>query len=397
MDDIMESLVPGTVRDFGAAQVPWKKKLSLQVGEYRRGGARGGVVRMPARDKDKITTPVRHLLDYGKVELTGEQHGPYWYGDADAGQHKGADDGASSSTRDTYHARSRAKSLFTANKETMMGHSNDDSSSSPEQPSSCVDSVTSKQAERCTGTGAKQSQLHHRVLMTNFSTSSPPTTAAQSGSTVPGRPASQTAHQQPNKRHRAPADSSDEEGNTGPSQKSSVRAPAASAPKQKQHKSSVERGARVYIPCGVFPQHAAPRVGYWEGLVVTNRPTGRPGQVKIKCVGEAPFYWDEKEVVSWLVKPAHQAGNEPRVERDEPRDLRTEPSPRDKPRSKRGKPRSKRDEPRSKRDEPRRQSKRKAQARQHDSSEEDNSFSVDDDSDEENSPTEADSVCSENM
>ncbi|KAL1524672.1 hypothetical protein AB1Y20_001248 [Prymnesium parvum] len=152
-------------------------------------------------------------------------------------------------------------------------------------------------------------------------------------------------------------------------------------------------------------QVALYQVGLLRRLLISSQTNGigllltlqMKKEILIKCVGEAPFYWDEKEVVSWLVKPAHQAGNEPRVERDEPRDLRTEPSPRDKPRSKRGKPRSKRDEPRSKRDEPRRQSKRKAQARQHDSSEEDNSFSVDDDSDEENSPTEADSVCSENM
>lgn len=69
IDELLDSICPTDIRVPGQAQIPWKVKIRSRVGEFRRGGVRGKVIKIPRSLEDELTTPTRSLIRHGKLVL----------------------------------------------------------------------------------------------------------------------------------------------------------------------------------------------------------------------------------------------------------------------------------------------------------------------------------------
>lgn len=69
IDELVDSICPTDIRVPGQAQIPWKEKIKSRVGEFRRGGVRGKVIKIPRSLEDELTTPTRSLIRHGKLVL----------------------------------------------------------------------------------------------------------------------------------------------------------------------------------------------------------------------------------------------------------------------------------------------------------------------------------------
>lgn len=74
----MEAIAPYNIRDSGNPQIEWRKKIENKVGLFRRGGYKGSVMKMGTRNDSDITTPLKHLIKAGKVQVIAEGETPAW-------------------------------------------------------------------------------------------------------------------------------------------------------------------------------------------------------------------------------------------------------------------------------------------------------------------------------
>lgn len=214
-------MIPTAIRDAGSAQVAWHRKIKGQVGEFRRGGVRGGVVQLPLRDEEHITTPMKHLIEYGKVRLMPDQDGPFWCLESDG--HSASARGVKERTKSSADkgANRSTGEVVMDSPETAADAAANTSPAAADKPSVSQHHQATSSSSNYTSTLAKGSSLHQRVKLTNFSYShqSPPAATPQATVATPvvhGCRASQPMAQEkqrnePPKRARPLQDSSDDE------------------------------------------------------------------------------------------------------------------------------------------------------------------------------------------
>lgn len=70
---------------------------------------------------------------------------------------------------------------------------------------------------------------------------------------------------------------------------------------------NLKNGTVIYIPASAFPEYDCPPQGFWQGIVLTNRPLNAPGMVRVKVPGERGFLAHARNADQWRNKPADGA------------------------------------------------------------------------------------------
>lgn len=283
---------PPHKRAPGTAQIKFSKKISEWIGQFRRGGVKGKVVKIRYKDEEHVTTPWKELLRYGKVEMLpvkeGDSMTPVW-----ADKPRQADACTTPSSSPPPPRQNLTSVVFNS----YSNHSERD----------FVVGRNVNITSTCTGRGeSRGGGLSGRLSMGQyeFVAQAPVAAAAPAGNTSDRDQHPKKSKSSASKSTAMPPASTAESQKCTKNKGGNNNLSAAELKEMRRLKNDLlPKGGVVYIPHSAFPDYPQPANGYWVGSIESNMCPGRPTQVKIKVPGEQAFYEEVDKVTNWRCEP----------------------------------------------------------------------------------------------